>query len=374
MEYNKQEYQIIDSLINNNIQFALFKLPQSDCINLVLQNSSQPVIYDQFSDLQYKKGFVIAPYAISKKYPIIVINPDVQIEGMDAIISYLKTLNFKMKEIDEDLDSNDLRESEASSFEHYRYVYDDFKEELDSGTCSKLVLSRTFDMIKNSRFSAGASFFNACNKYPNSYIYLYHTSISGTWFGCSPERLISGHDGKWVTDALAGTKKIIDAQIETTIWDNKNKEEQQIVADYMIQQFKSIGIVPQQNKTETFKAGGLLHLRSVFSFQLDKNENLGNILNLIHPSPAINGFPKDKAFRFILDNEGYNRTYYSGFIGYLDTDSQTDLYVNLRCMQIMNKQLKLFAGGGILPSSDMISEWKETENKLQTIISVVENI
>ena len=87
--------------------------------------------------------------------------------------------------------------------------------------------------------------------------------------------------------------------------------------------------------------------------------------------PAVCGLPKEEAYRFILDNEGYDRRYYSGFIGWLDPDGKTDLYVNLRCMHIENGQLSFYAGGGLLASSDLNDEWLETEKKLQTMKRLV---
>ena len=70
-------------------------------------------------------------------------------------------------------------------------------------------------------------------------------------------------------------------------------------------------------------------------------------------------------------SEGYDRRYYSGFIGWLDPDGRTDLYVNLRCMHIEEEQLTLYAGGGLLASSELNDEWLETEKKLQTMRRII---
>lgn len=372
MEFNKHsEYHIFDSLIDNNIHFALFRLPYADNINLILQKSEDSYSFNQLDQLNSKKGFVIAPYNISGSCPILLISPDVVLNSKDAIFDYISSLNLQSKPKVTSLSR--IVQHDSNSFNRYQKVYDAFQEELESGECSKLVLSRTFDIERGEHFSPGASFHKACVKYPNNFVYLCHTPVSGTWLGCSPEKLISGKDGKWQTDALAGTQKVKSAD-EPVIWDNKNKLEQQIVADYMQQQLQKAGIQATNKEAETIQAGDLLHLRSEFSFELDKPENLGDILQLLHPSPAVNGFPKDEAFRFILDNEGYPRSYYSGFLGLLDPGGQTDLYVNLRCMQVTGNTLRLYAGGGILTSSDLFSEWKETENKLQTILSIIENL
>ena len=94
---------------------------------------------------------------------------------------------------------------------------------------------------------------------------------------------------------------------------------------------------------------------------------MGDLLKLLHPTPAVCGLPKEEAYRFILDNEGYDRSYYSGFIGWLRPEGRTDLYVNLRCMNVKEDSLTLYAGGGLLASSELDDEFQETEKKMQTM-------
>lgn len=90
--------------------------------------------------------------------------------------------------------------------------------------------------------------------------------------------------------------------------------------------------------------------------------------------------PKEDAFRFIPLNEGYERSYYSGFVGILDPGGETHLYVNLRCMALDTGAATLHAGagtatlyvgGGILASSDAASEWDETAEKMKTMQSII---
>jgi isochorismate synthase len=96
------------------------------------------------------------------------------------------------------------------------------------------------------------------------------------------------------------------------------------------------------------------------------------LLQALHPTPAVSGLPKEEAFRFIEENEGYDRLYYSGFLGMLDAERETGIYVNLRCMHIAHDSLTLFAGGGLLASSSLEDEWEETEYKLKTMLDILE--
>src|SRR5690554_6994101 len=86
---------------------------------------------------------------------------------------------------------------------------------------------------------------------------------------------------------------------------------------------------------------------------------------------AVSGLPKEYAYKYIDDHEGYNRKYYTGFLGMIDLNNETNIYVNLRCMEIGKSLLTLFSGSGLVLSSTSRDEWKETEQKLKTMASIV---
>jgi len=105
---------------------------------------------------------------------------------------------------------------------------------------------------------------------------------------------------------------------------------------------------------------------------MNESTEIGQLLEILHPTPAVCGYPKKETYKLILENEGYDRRYYSGFIGQLSLNGKTDLFVNLRCMQIMPEKLTFFAGGGLLSYSELEAEWEETEEKLQTMLSLID--
>ena len=201
-------------------------------------------------------------------------------------------------------------------------------------------------------------------------IYLCHTPASGTWLGSTPEILLSGHGKEWHTVALAGTMPMQN-EVMPTDWDKKNREEQGYVADYIRRIAKRFGNKMTEKGPYTARAGQLVHLKTDFYFLLKNTDHIGDLLQELHPTPAVCGLPKEEAFRFILNNEGYDRSYYSGFTGWLDTEGHTDIYVNLRCMEIKPGEAILYAGGGILASSEVESEWVETGDKMNTMRSIL---
>lgn len=112
----------------------------------------------------------------------------------------------------------------------------------------------------------------------------------------------------------------------------------------------------------------------------------------MHPTPAVCGLPKDISKAFILKNENYNREFYTGFLGelnikerksrnvnrhniendaYASVKNVSNLYVNLRCMQLVNNHAIVYIGGGITKDSIPEKEWEETVSKSQVIKSIL---
>ena len=106
------------------------------------------------------------------------------------------------------------------------------------------------------------------------------------------------------------------------------------------------------------------------------NENgLYSLVDLLHPTPAVCGLPKEAAKQFILENENYNRSYYTGFLGELNMGLQnkndSHLFVNLRCMEIEKNEAYIYVGGGITKESNPEEEWEETVAKSNIMLKVL---
>jgi isochorismate synthase len=115
------------------------------------------------------------------------------------------------------------------------------------------------------------------------------------------------------------------------------------------------------------------HLSTIFRFSAKKlASNLGDFIAALHPTPAVCGYPKTKAARFILKKEKHDRRYYTGYLGPWRLNGEVGLYVNLRCMEIDPQQYTLYSGVGITARSVPENEWKETNNKAGTLLSAIE--
>ncbi|MGC1633197.1 MAG: chorismate-binding protein, partial [Gelidibacter sp.] len=165
------------------------------------------------------------------------------------------------------------------------------------------------------------------------------------------------------------------------------------VDDQAVGSFQLSNDVIKVTGPKTVKAGNLLHLQTEISMYLKPEASaLKPILEALHPTPAVCGFPKEKAKAYIIQNEGYPREFYSGFMGELHLKetlkrntnrrnvennaynvqkSVSSLYVNLRCMQIKNQNIYIYVGGGITKDSNAEAEWQETVHKSQIIKTVI---
>lgn len=348
---------LLDKLVKQGVAFACYFLPHVSEPTLVVE--STPVILDKFELLDGYKGVVFAPFTVSKEAPIVVFPTGNIIKGFSAEIDFSQ---YKGVE----LESTSYL---STTKEEYNAAFSLFMDQLLAERFAKLVLSRR-QVVERNKVSVGSLFLKANTAYPSAFTYLLYAPQCGLWLGATPELLLSGSGVNFQTVALAGTMPV--KANEDYLWNEKNREEQQMVADYISEQLAKCGIQKVDiDGPATVTAGSVVHLKSQFFFCGEKDINLGDLICSLHPTPAVCGLPKENSRRLIVDTEPHDRDYYTGFVGVLDTMGETDLYVNLRCMRISQNQLILYAGGGITSKSIGEKEWAETEHKLQTLLSII---
>jgi len=94
------------------------------------------------------------------------------------------------------------------------------------------------------------------------------------------------------------------------------------------------------------------------------------LIKELYPTPAICGYPKDAALHLIKKSEVYYRGMYSGIIGWFNLEENGEFVVALRSALAVNNKITAFAGNGIVDDSNPETEYKETELKLKTILSL----
>lgn len=335
------------------LPFVMYCKPSSDMIIGLLQKDTE--LYSLRNNMS---GFAFVSFDNKKRYLI----PD---EVSDVYF--------------EKISGSDLfvNKSESDVYGYGKEVFEKLVEkallEIEKGTFEKVVLSRK-EILLLTVIDFEMLFLKLIQLYPNALRYVFYHPEIGFWLGATPEQLMKIKEGKLQTVSLAGTQVINNEG--NVVWGEKEIKEQQIVTDYIASCLRPFSNEIVQNEPMTFVAGNLVHIKTDISAQINIEE-VENILSVLHPTPAVCGFPKMEALKFITDFEGYYRSFYAGFLGEWNKDFKTykenqyDLFVNLRCMSIEKNELNIYVGCGITNGSIPEMEYIETVNKAMTMKRIV---
>ena len=305
-----------------------------------------------------KEAFIFSPFNNSGKYPPIAFYPN---PGGNANVHDAEIQLFIPK---------DLPDQKAT----YCNRIDLLTELMKEGKLHKCVLSRRIDLVDPEESMAPDLFIELCSRYPNAFVSLIHIPGVFTWLGATPERLLIVKDQKAHTTSLAATRPYKGALPPLSEWNEKEKEEQLLVTDFILSVLKNEDIQSiEYDGPSSMQAGNLIHLKTDIFFSITPQTKILSLIKALHPTPAVCGLPKDEAFKLIHSLEPHDREYYAGYLG---TVSQNDLelYVNLRCMRWLGGKPSLFVGGGITAASVPEQEWEETNFKANTLLDVTEKI
>jgi len=233
----------------------------------------------------------------------------------------------------------------------------------------RIEFEKPFDVVLNFKL--------LCESYPNAFVSVVSIPGEGTWLGSTPEPLISMDINKMFrTASLAGTQRLSEQiPLSEVGWKQKEIEEQAMVSRYIINCFKKIRLREfEEIGPRTVKAANLVHLKTDYLVNTQEVNfpQLGTVmLKLLHPTAAVCGLPMQPALNFIQKHEIFDREFYSGFLGPVNMDEETYIFVNLRCMQIFSQFALLYAGAGVTADSDPENEWLETKLKCDTLLDII---
>ncbi len=248
----------------------------------------------------------------------------------------------------------------ATTQEDYDRLFALYKAQMPA-PLRKIVLARTEDVPRSSEFSPARAFAQACERSPQNFNALVHTVEHGTWLCSTPELLLRGKGISWETMALAGTRPA--GEDANAPWDEKNRREQQLVTDYIVQCLEPLWNGGTLFGPETLRTGMIEHLRTRFCFRMFP-ERLEELLAALPPTPAVCGYPLEAARTWLREQPDIERGLYAGYLGPVGTEG-VQLFVTLRCMRLYAEVCRLYAGGGLMPDSEAASEWRETQAKMQ---------
>lgn len=241
----------------------------------------------------------------------------------------------------------------------------------------KVVLSRLIDITTDAAIDSGVLLERLIAQNPVSYNFHVPLADGGVLLGASPELLLRKDGERFSSIPLAGSARrqpdeVLDREAGNRLLaSEKDRHEHELVTQAMKEVLRErsselhVPSSPQLITTPT-----LWHLATPFEGKANSQENALTLACLLHPTPALSGFPHQAATQVIAELEPFDRELFGGIVGWCDSEGNGEWVVTIRCAKLRENQVRLFAGAGIVPASSPLGEWRETGVKLSTMLNV----
>ncbi len=244
---------------------------------------------------------------------------------------------------------------------------------------SKIVLSRLIDITTEQAPDSLALLARLVAQNPASFNFHVPLPDGGALLGASPELLLRKDGNTFSSLPLAGSaRRHADAAQDKSagqalLCSAKDRHEHELVTQAM----RDV-LAPRSQRLampgapELITTPTLWHLATPVEGETRfADDNALSLACLLHPTPALSGYPHEAAKAYIAELEPFDRELFGGIVGWCDADGNGEWAVTIRCARLRENQVRLFAGAGIVPASDPASEWRETGVKLSTMLHVL---
>ncbi|MDE5662226.1 MAG: chorismate-binding protein [Muribaculaceae bacterium] len=220
-----------------------------------------------------------------------------------------------------------------------------------------------------SRFEPEAMAREYFSRFGDMFCFLFYHPSAGYWMGASPELLLHTDNAcQGRTLALAGTRRIGDGAGQ---WSRKNIEEHRFVVRGIEKSLSGIaGLDIAVGETGNFVYGAIEQLCTYVGLSAAAGLPVGRIVEAIHPTAAVCGYPRETAMTEIDSVEQWPRNCYGGLVSVPDGDG-VSVYVILRCVHFDSERWAVYSGSGITGESDPADEWAETESKARPLLDIL---
>lgn len=267
-----------------------------------------------------------------------------------------------------------------SEFDHIHWIetVNRAKQSIANNQFDKVVLARELIIDLPNSVNDTIILHELRRQYPDCYCFLIRHTNSASFIGCTPERLASFQSNFILTEGLAGSISRGDTASEDVMLEHdllkssKDLHEHKIVLSAIEQQlapFSSNITHPAEPSVKKFS--NVQHLYTPITASILEGVSKTELLKKLHPTPAVGGFPKVEAVKFIQQHEDFDRGWYAAPIGWINKSGNGEFAVAIRSGLIMKNQVRFFAGCGIVQDSDPQKEWEETNMKFIPMLTAL---
>ncbi|MDF1556788.1 MAG: anthranilate synthase component I [ANME-2 cluster archaeon] len=214
---------------------------------------------------------------------------------------------------------------------------------------------------------------------PSPYMYLFEFDGTGI-IGASPETLMTVHNGKVITNPIAGTcprgaTPEEDEQLaQTMLSDEKERAEHVMLVDLGRNDVRMVsrpGTVKVEDFMSALKYSHVQHIESTVTGLLRDECDQFDATRAIFPAGTLSGAPKIRAMEIIDELETTARGPYGGGVGYYSLNGDADFAIVIRTVIMQGGKAYIQAGAGIVADSDPTYEYNETERKMAAMIKAL---
>ncbi len=247
-------------------------------------------------------------------------------------------------------------------------------EEISRGKFQKIVLARAKDLTSVEAFHPLRILNGLRQRFTECYSFSIANGLGQSFIGASPERLVKCDKTKFVTEALAGSVKRGASASEDAFFssslqkDEKELREHALVADTICEHLSYLGLkVLRPDRPGVHRYANVQHLHTPIEAERNVKVSIFDVLNSLHPTPAVGGLPRDVTVPLIRPFEGFSRGLYAGAIGFVNSQGEGEFFVGLRSALIDGVNARLYAGAGIVAGSLPEREIDEIELKFKAM-------
>lgn len=257
-------------------------------------------------------------------------------------------------------------------------------ELIKNGQLDKIVLSRSLQLTTSKEIEIPPLVRQLARHNATGYTFAVDLSISSkeksntekTLIGASPELLVSKSGNQLLANPLAGSRpRSVDPiedqrRAKELLNSPKDLHEHAVVVEKVADALR-----PFCHILEVPETPSLVHTETMWHLSTEIKGILADIqttsLDLaiaLHPTPAVCGSPTESARQAITEIEPFDRSFFTGMLGWCDADGHGEWIVTIRCAEVEGQEMRLFAGAGIVEESKAEHELEETAAKFRTML------
>lgn len=304
--------------------------------------------------------------------------PLVEIEKRDGV-TYL-CINRVTEHLDIDLEpehslSHEIQirsRFDSPSYPVWEREVEGTLKDIRKGECTKVVLARCTKIEWEGTHSPYA----LLDRLQGSNRFAFEFSKGKAFIGNSPETLYRRFEGKVESAAIAGTRPRgstaeEDAMLKDALLNcPKERHEFQVVRDMVVSTLSPLCQSLQIDSCKVLQTSTVQHLHHDIEGVLKEGVFDQDLINALHPTPAVGGFPRKKSFEEILSRESFDRGWYASPIGFVSPKKAHHL-VAIRSALVEKEGIRLFAGTGLVNGSAPAREWDELEHKISQFLKTL---